>query len=265
MTAPDATAPAPAGPFSLAGRVALVTGASRGIGWAIAQALAASGAHVVLNGRDPATLAPGLAALAATGATAEAAPFDVTDAAQATEAVAAIGRSHGRLDILVNNAGGTARKPLEEHADADWEAVIAADLTAPFRLSREAARLMVPRRWGRILMISSINGAVARPTIPGYVAAKSGLNGLTRALAVELAPHGVCVNALAPGYFPTEGNRALRETRPGFAEQVSARTPMGRWGELYELGAAAVFLCSPGASYCTGQVLAVDGGLLASL
>jgi gluconate 5-dehydrogenase len=246
--------------FSLAGRVALVTGASRGIGRAIAEALAAAGARVLVNGRDPATLAPVVAALREAGAEAESLPFDVTDADAAVAAIAA----QQRLDILVNNAGSTVRKPLEEMSDADWEQVLAADLTACFRLSREAARKMAPAGWGRILMVSSINGQVARPTIAPYVAAKHGLNGLTRALAVELAPRGVTVNAIAPGYFPTEGNRAFREATPGFSERVSARTPMGRWGTLEELGPAAVFLCSPGASYVTGQVLAVDGGVLAS-
>lgn len=250
--------------FSLAGRVALVTGASRGIGFAIAGALAEAGAHVLLNGRDPATLAPKVDALRGQGLAAEALAFDVTDAAASAAAVAEAASRHGRLDILVNNAGITVRRPLAEFDDADWARVIEADLSACFRLSREAARVMVPAGWGRILMVSSINGQVARPTIPAYVAAKHGLNGLTRALAVELAPHGICVNAIAPGYFPTEGNASLREANPEFAEAVARRTPIGRWGRLEELGPAAVFLCAPASSYCTGQVLAIDGGVLAS-
>ncbi len=252
-------------PFSLTGRIAFVTGASRGIGWSIADALSAAGAHVVLNGRDPATLAPNLAMIAARGGTAEAAAFDVTDAEAATEAIAAIERNHQRLDILVSNVGGGVRKPLHEQTDADFLGALQSNVVAAFRLAREAARVMARQRWGRIVITSSIMGTIARPTQPGYVAAKAALNGLARALAVELAPAGICVNALAPGYFPTEGNRQLRQDNPALVARVTSRTPMGRWGDLAEIGTPAVFLCSPGASYCTGQVLHVDGGLLASL
>lgn len=251
--------------LSLDGRVALVTGASRGIGLALAEALASAGAHVVLNARQSAPLETGVAAIRATGGSAEAAPFDVRDAAAVMNAIAGIGDRLGRLDILVSNVGGGVRKPLVEQTDADFIAAIDTNLVACFRLAREASRLMVGHGFGRILATSSVNSVVARPTMAGYVAAKAGLNGLVRALAVELAPAGICVNALAPGYFPTEANRVLRAANPGLVAQVEARTPMGRWGSVEELGAAAIFLCSPGASYCTGQILAVDGGLLASL
>lgn len=261
----DAPPLPPARLFDLTGRVALVTGSSRGLGWAIARALAAAGARVVLNGRDPATLGPRQAALASWGWTAELAPFDVTDAAAATDAIAAIAARHGRLDILVSNAGGSVRKPLPEQADADLRAVLEGHLVAGFRLAREAARVMVPAGRGRIVFVSSINAFIARPSIPGYVAAKAGMNGLVRALAVELAPAGVTVNAIAPGYFLTAGNEPLRRSSPDFQARIAARTPAGRWGRPDEIGAAALYLVSDAAGYTTGSVITVDGALTAAI
>lgn len=253
------------GSFDLAGRVALVTGASRGIGGAIADALAAAGAHLVLNGRQADALAARVSGIEDRGGSAEAMAFDVNDAEAATAAVADIGRHHGRLDILVSNVGGGVRKALPDHSDAEFLGALQSNVVAGFRLAREAARLMVPRKWGRIVLTSSVNGTVVRPTMSGYAAAKAAVNGLVRALAVELAPSGICVNALAPGYFPTEGNSTTRRDNPALVARVKDRTPMGRWGDLSEIGPPALFLCSPAASYCTGQVLHVDGGLTVSL
>lgn len=254
---------APSAVFDLSGQVALVTGASRGLGWAVAQALAAAGGHVVLTGRDATTLDARVDQLRAWSLRGEASAFDVTDALAVETAVAAIGKRHGRLDILVSNAGGTVRKPLLEQTEADWQSVLDAHLTAGWRLAREAARLMVPAGYGRIVLIGSINGAVARPGITAYVAAKTGLEGLARAVAADLAPHGVTVNVLAPGYVPTQGNAGLRDSDPGFAPRIAARTPVGRWGEAHEIGAAALYLASRAAGFTTGSVLTVDGGLTA--
>jgi gluconate 5-dehydrogenase len=187
----------------------------------------------------------------------------VTYPAAVERAVAGIGRRHKRLDILVSNAGGTVRKPLAEQTEADWASVLDAHLTAGWRLAREAARLMLPAGYGRMLLVGSINGAVARPGIAGYVAAKAGLEGLARALAAELSPGGVTVNVLAPGYVPTDGNAALRGGDPGFQPRIAARTPAGRWGTPAEIGAAALYLASPAAGFTTGTVLTVDGGLTA--
>lgn len=247
--------------FDLSGRVALVTGSSRGLGLAIAQGMAAAGAMVILHGRNAEALQVRAAALPNCAGTAA---FDVTDPAGVEAAFARIAAQHGRLDILVNNAGVIPRKPLLETTDADWQAVIDSNLTAYFRIAREAARLMVPRKSGRIIMVSSIMGLVARPTIPGYVTAKAGLHGMVRALAVELAPHAVTVNALAPGFFPTDATDVLHKDAT-FNAWIAGRAPLARWGDPPELAGPAVFLASDAASYVTGHVLVVDGGLSAAL
>ena len=250
--------------FDLTSKVALVTGASRGLGWAMAEALATAGATVVLNSRDKVALEARRDHLVAAGKKAEVAAFDVSDEATVVAAVADIARRHGRLDIVVANAGIQHRKPLTEFETADFRRVMDTNLTAVWMLAREAARVMIPAKRGRIIVTGSISAIAARPTISAYIASKGAVHALTRELAVELAAHGITVNAIAPGYFATEMNTALIEN-PEFNGWVCKRTPAGRWGRPEEIGPPCVFLASDDASFVTGHVLVADGGFTASM
>jgi gluconate 5-dehydrogenase len=240
--------------FDLTGRVALVTGGSRGIGFAMAQALAGAGAKVVVNGKDKAACE---AAAAKLGGTAEA--FDVNDEAAAISALDRIVARHGRLDILISNAGQAIRKPIFEFTTADFDAVMNTHVRAGFVLAREAGRRMAPNKWGRILFTTSLMARNARAQVPAYATAKTALEGMVRALAADLAPYGINVNGIAPGFIVTDLTKGLHET-PEFKAKIESRTPMGRWGNPEELGGPALFLCSEAASYVTGAILTVDGG-----
>ncbi|MFW2446471.1 MAG: SDR family oxidoreductase [Qipengyuania pacifica] len=240
---------------SLEGRIALVTGAARGLGFAIAQRLVRAGASVWLNGRDRAALGDAADRI---GGDARVLAFDIGDddaTAAAFETLAEDG-----LDILVNNVGQRDRRSLAQLRREDMAAMLATNLVAPFDLARRAVPLMEARGYGRIVNITSIAAEIARGDIL-YTASKGGLAALTRAFAAELGGTGITVNAVAPGYFATEANEEM-STDPGIAQHLERRTSLGRWGDPGEIGGAVAFLASPEASYITGHTLAVDGGYL---
>ena len=245
--------------FSLEGRVALVTGSGRGLGLEIARAMAGSGAHVLLNGRDAARLQPQADAIAAAGGRASILAFDVADRDAVRDAFARIERDHGRLDVLVQNVGQRNRKPLTDFSDAEIGDLLNVDLASGIILAREAARLMLPRGFGRLIAVTSIAGQVARANDAVYAAAKAGLTGMVRALAAEYGGKGLTSNAIAPGFFATETNAAITGD-PALSAYFEGRTPLGRWGRPEEIAGAAVFLASAAASYVNGHVLVVDGG-----
>ncbi len=250
--------------FDLSGKVALVTGAYRGLGFAIAQGLARAGAHVVLNGRKKDLLEAAAKKLQGNNLSASVAVFDVTDGDGIRAAVAAIEAEHGHIDILFNNAGIQRRGAFPEFPLEQWNEIIATNLTAPFIVSQAVLRGMIERKHGKIVHIASLMSELARPTVVPYTAAKGGVRQLTRGMAVELAPHNIQVNAIAPGYFATEMNRALIDNAE-FNAWVCKRTPAGRWGQPDELAGLAVFLASAGSNYITGQMFAVDGGMSVAL
>lgn len=245
--------------FELGGRHALVTGAGSGLGLAMAQALAGAGASLTLVGRDEARLAAAAKSLGGGYLV-----CDLTDRAALAGLVERAEAARGPLAILVNNAGIQQRAPVTEFPLDGWDRMIATHLTAAFVLAQQAARGMIARRAGKIINTLSVMSELGRPTIVPYTAAKGGLKMLTRGLAVELGPHNIQVNGIAPGYFATEMNTALMEN-PDFDAWVKARTPAGRWGRPEELGGVAVMLASRASDYVNGQVIYVDGGLTASI
>lgn len=250
--------------FSLKGRVALVTGASRGLGFAMARALGQAGAFVLINGRDPATLEAAAARLSGEGIGAGIAPFDVADPAGREAGMAAAIAARGRLDILVGNAGVQHRAPLADWRREDFGRVVEANLTACFFLAQAAAPAMRANGYGRMIFTTSITGIIGRETIHAYVASKTGLAGLTRSLAAELGRDAITCNSIAPGYFKTEMNERLLADQ-AFVDKINARVALRRWAEPAELGGAAVFLASPAGGYVTGHQLVVDGGLTSTL
>ena len=250
--------------FDLTNRVALITGSQRGLGLAIARGLARAGATVVLNGRSSEAVAAAARTLTDEGLEAGHVVFDVVQHGAVKKGVDAVLEQFGKIDILVNNAGIQRRAPMTEFTQKDWDDVIATNLTAPFAVSQAVLPGMIARKSGKIIHIASLLSELARPGVVPYTAAKGGVRQLTRGMAVELAPHNIQVNAIAPGYFATEMNRALIDNAE-FNAWVCNRTPAGRWGQPEELAGLALFLASPAANYMTGQMVIMDGGMSVAL
>ena len=250
--------------FDLTGRTALVTGSSRGLGRAMAEGLAEAGATVVLNGSDAGRLADAASAMRAAGHTVRESRFDVTDERAIEAAFAGLDEAGIAVDILVNNAGIQFRKPMLELKTADWHRVIDTNLTSAFLVGRAAAQRMVPRGRGKIVNIGSLTSDAARATVAPYTVAKGGIKMLTRAMTAEWASHGIQANAIGPGYMLTDMNEAL-VSNEAFNSWVIGRTPARRWGKPGELVGTVVFLSSAASDYVNGQIIYVDGGMLAVL
>lgn len=243
----------------LAGQVAIVTGASQGIGRAIAETLAANGATVALVARSVAKLDDVAAAIRTAGGAAETFPCDVSKAENVGAVVEAIVAKLGRVDILVNNAGVTRDTLLPRMSDEEWDEVLSTNLRGPFLFMRAVSRPMMQQRYGRIVNVSSVSGLIGNPGQANYSASKAGLVGLTRTVAKELAGRKVTVNAVAPGFIASDMTAALG---PLLMDEVKKRVPAKRLGEAWEIADAVLFLAAPSSGYLTAQVVTVDGGLI---
>jgi len=250
--------------FDLSGRLALVTGSSRGIGLALARGLGQAGARVVLNARSQEGLDLAVAGLVGEEIEAHAVRFDVTDAAAVTAGIEQIEAELGPIEILINNAGIQDRRPLEDFPPEAWRRLLETNVTSAFLVGQAVARRMLGRGHGKIINICSLQSEVARPGIAPYSASKGALKMLTKGMCADWAPGGIQVNAIGPGYFATELTEPLRSD-PEFDAWLRARTPARRWGDPSELVGAAVFLASAASDFVNGQTIYVDGGVLAVL
>ncbi len=249
--------------FDLTGKTALVTGSSRGIGLTLAVGLGRAGASVVLHGRDRRKVdAAAVEFASAVGVEARTVTFDVTVQAQVDDAIAVLEEETGALDILVNNAGIQRRTPFTDFALADWNDLVATNLTSAFLVGQRVSRGMVDRGSGKIVNIGSVQSSLGRPGIAPYTATKGGIAMLTKGMCADLAPSGIQVNCLAPGYIATELTRELVDDE-AFSAWVRQRTPAGRWGAVDDLIGTLVFLSSTASDFVNGQVIYVDGGMTA--
>lgn len=250
--------------FGLAGRVALVTGAARGLGFAIARGLGMAGAEVVVNDLSIEACDAACAQLASDGIKARSAPFDVADGEAVAAAVAQLEAAGLAIDVLVSNAGNQNRKPVVEMTPAEWQALQNVHVNGAFHCARAVLPGMGKRGFGRIILMSSVAGQATMPNIAAYATAKGAIAAFTRALAVEYGANGVTCNALAPGFVRTDFTQGLQDN-PQFQSFLSSAVPTGRWAAPEDIAPAVVYLASPGASFVNGHVLAIDGGLLARM
>ena len=250
--------------FRLNGRRALITGSSSGIGLALARALGQAGAALVLNGRNADKLQAAAQLLRGEGLAVSTAAFDVTDVEAARQGIDSIEAAQGSIDILVNNAGMQIRNPLHEFVDADWHTLMKTNLDSVYFVGKAVAQKMIPRGCGKIINICSVQSELGRPGIAPYTASKGAVKMLTKGMAIDWGPHGITVNGLGPGYFKTELTEKL-VADPTFTGWLVGRTPSRRWGDVQDLGGAAVFLASDASCFVNGHILYVDGGVTATL
>ena len=250
--------------FSLLGRIALITGSSGGIGFALARGLAQAGAAVVLNARNEHKLSAAADQLRSEGHQVHCRSFDVTQAAAVQTAVHDIEKHIGAIDILVNNAGMTRRAPLDQFPEEDWHAIMRTNVDSVFFVGQAVAKAMIPRKRGKIINICSVQSELGRPNIAPYSASKGAVKMLTKGMAIDWGQHGINVNGLGPGYFKTELTDALVKDEQ-FSAWLIGRTPSRRWGNVEDLTGAAVFLASDASNFVNGHILYVDGGVTATL
>ncbi|MDZ7332730.1 MAG: glucose 1-dehydrogenase [candidate division KSB1 bacterium] len=248
--------------FDLTGKLALITGSGRGIGFTLAKGLAQAGCKIILNDIDKQRLDEAVSQLRSAGFNCHGVLFDVRDENSINEQVQHIEKEIGSIDILINNAGIQIRGPLEEFNSDDWRKLIDINLTGAFLVAKAVVQGMIKRRTGKIINICSIQSELARPTIAPYTAAKGGLRNLTKGMATDWGKFNIQINGIAPGYFKTEMTKALYED-PKFDAWLRSRVPANRWGEPEELIGAAIFLASKASDYVNGHILFVDGGLMA--
>ena len=250
--------------FSLQGRIALITGSSGGIGFALARGLAQAGATVVLNARNEQKLSAAADQLRSEGQQVYSRSFDVTQAEAVQSAVHDIEKNIGAIDILVNNAGMTRRAPLDQFPEEDWHAIMRTNVDSVFLVGQAVAKAMIPRKRGKIINICSVQSELGRPNIAPYSASKGAVKMLTKGMAIDWGQHGINVNGLGPGYFKTELTDALVKDEQ-FSAWLIGRTPSRRWGNVEDLTGAAVFLASDASNFVNGHILYVDGGVTATL
>lgn len=252
--------------FNLSGKVALVTGATHGLGMSMANGLGAAGARLVINGNSSQErINKAVSAYKDAGFDVSGSRFDVTNEREVEAAVEEIESDVGPIDILVNNAGIIRRIPLLNMPLDEWELVVKTDLTSVFIVSKAVVSRMEKRRRGKVVNICSMMSELGRDSVGAYAAAKGGLKMLTRSMATEWARHNIQVNGIGPGYFATEQTRPIRVDGHPFNDFVVGRTPAGRWGEPEDLQGAAVFLASAASDFVNGQIIYVDGGILATI